>query len=331
MRWEDRVGRRLKLRDLHILVTVLQTGSMAKAAGTLAISQPAVSKAIADLEHAVGVRLVDRGPRGVEPTHFGRALARSSIAAFDDLRQGTKEIEFLANPNVGEVRIGVSEGVAATFLPEVINRFRQEAPGVTVHLNWAETITQRFRVLRERQVDLLLGWVLESFSEDEIEVEFLFEEPVVIAAGVRSRWARRSSVEIPDLANANWIVGPGDSDLARRVSEVLLMRGLQLPTTSVVTRSFYFREILLTTGDFVTAMPLSMAQHFNADHLRVKILPIDLKINARPAAIITLRHRTLAPPAVRFIECVRKVSQSITSRARTNSAKRRLSSHHRSA
>jgi len=68
MEWTDRIGRRIKLRDLHILLAVAQSGSMARAAERLAISQPVVSKTIADLEHTLGVRLLDRDRRGAEPT-----------------------------------------------------------------------------------------------------------------------------------------------------------------------------------------------------------------------------------------------------------------------
>jgi DNA-binding transcriptional LysR family regulator len=104
MEWSERIGRRIKLRDLHILTEVVQSGSMAKAAKSLAVSTPVVSKTIADLEHAVGVRLLDRSARGIEATMYGRALLRWSLAAFDDLRQGVKEIEFLADPTAGELR-----------------------------------------------------------------------------------------------------------------------------------------------------------------------------------------------------------------------------------
>src|SRR5262245_45793471 len=96
--WESQVGRRLRLRDLHVFSTVVQRGSMAKAAMHLGVSQPAVSEVIADLEHAVGVPLLDRGPQGVEPTIYGRALLHRSVAAFDELKQGVREIEFMTDP-----------------------------------------------------------------------------------------------------------------------------------------------------------------------------------------------------------------------------------------
>src|SRR5262245_63049518 len=98
MPWNDRVGRRFKLRDLNILLTVAQAGSMGKAAGQLRISQPVVSKAVADMEHALGVRLLDRSRRGVELTTYGRAVIKRGAAVFDELRDCVKEIEFMADP-----------------------------------------------------------------------------------------------------------------------------------------------------------------------------------------------------------------------------------------
>jgi DNA-binding transcriptional LysR family regulator len=128
MQWIDRVGRRLKLRDLHILLAVVQSRSMAKAASELAISQPAVSKAIADMEHALGLRLLDRTRQGIEPTMYGRALIRRGLAVFDELRQGVKELEFLADPTAGELRIGSQESIAAGLLPAIIDRFSRQYP-----------------------------------------------------------------------------------------------------------------------------------------------------------------------------------------------------------
>ena len=98
MQLSDRIGRRMKLHDLHVLMAVVQTGSMGKAAVLLNTTQPAISKSVADLEHAVGVRLLDRSPQGVSPTAYGQALLDGGTAVFDELRQAVKNIEFLADP-----------------------------------------------------------------------------------------------------------------------------------------------------------------------------------------------------------------------------------------
>src|SRR5450755_4778866 len=112
MQWEDRIGRHIKFRDLHIVLAVAQAGSMLKAAEELAISQPVVSKVIADLEQTLGVRLFDRSRKGVEPTASGRALLNRGRAAFDELKQGVNEIEFLNDPTAGELRTGASPVLA---------------------------------------------------------------------------------------------------------------------------------------------------------------------------------------------------------------------------
>src|SRR5215475_38837 len=131
MQLSDGIGRRMKLQDLRVFMTVMQLGSMGKAAQSLNISQPAVSKAIADLEHALGVRLFDRHRQGIEATEYGRALLDCGVAIFDDLRQGVKNIEFLADPTAGQVRIGNTlASSASSFIAAVIDRLSRRHPRI---------------------------------------------------------------------------------------------------------------------------------------------------------------------------------------------------------
>src|SRR5437762_8337205 len=117
--WESQIGRRLRLRDLHVFSTVVQRGSMAKAAQHLGVFQPAVSEVMADLEHALGVRLLDRSTQGVEPTMYGNALLKRSIVVFDELKQSIRDIEFLADPTTGEIKIACPPAIAFTVIPHV--------------------------------------------------------------------------------------------------------------------------------------------------------------------------------------------------------------------
>src|SRR5438270_683014 len=126
--WSERIGRRVKLRDLHILLSVAQTGSMGKAAAELAVSQPVVSKAIAELEHALKVRLLDRSPQGVELTLYGRGVLKCGTAVFDELRKGIETLEFLSDPTSGELRIGCTEPLAAGFVGTIISRMARRFP-----------------------------------------------------------------------------------------------------------------------------------------------------------------------------------------------------------
>src|SRR5688500_217461 len=154
---DDRVLRRLKLSDLRLFQAVVQWGGMAKAAAHLNISQPAVSKAIAALEHTLGVPLLDRHPQGVHPTVYGYALLQGGVAVFDELQQSVRQIEFLADPTVGELRIGCSEPLAAGFVPTAIEQFSRQYPRVSFHVVTGDPVTLTERELRQRNIELAIA------------------------------------------------------------------------------------------------------------------------------------------------------------------------------
>src|SRR5215468_6930116 len=155
MQLSDRIGRRMKLKDLHVLMTVVQAGTMGKAAQRLNTTQPNISRSIAELEQALGVRLLDRHRQGIEPTEYGRALLDCGMAVFDDLRQGVKKIEFLADPTTGEVRIGNALTSAASFIAGVIDRLSRRHPRLVFHVVPAGADTLH-RELIVRNLDLVI-------------------------------------------------------------------------------------------------------------------------------------------------------------------------------
>jgi len=190
MQPSDRIAHRMKLHGLHILMAVAQAGSMNKAAAVLNMTQSAVSRSIAELERAVGVSLLDRNARGVEPTAYGRALLDGGTAVFDDLRQAVKNIQFLADPAAGEVRIGSIVPVAASLVAAVVDRVSRRHPRIVFHLVTAQTDALH-RELHERKLDLLVARKLGSAADERQDFEFLFDESHVVAAGTQSPWARR--------------------------------------------------------------------------------------------------------------------------------------------
>jgi DNA-binding transcriptional LysR family regulator len=310
MQWTDRVGRRLKLRDLHILLAVVQCRSMAKAATELAISQPAVSKAIADMEHALGLRLLDRTRQGIEPTVYGRALIRRGLAVFDELRQGVKELAFLADPTAGELRIGSQESIAAGLLPAIIDRFSRQYPRVALHVSQAVFGTMLYRELRDRTVDVVLSRILAPLPEDDLEVQILFDDPLVVVAGQQSRWSHRRSVKLMDLADEAWILPPADSLPGARVADIFRASGLEIPRSPLTTFSIHLCGQLVATGRFVAVLPSSIL-HFRGDDLSLKVLPVKLPGQLRQVGIVTLRNRTLTPVSQLFINCAREVAHPL--------------------
>jgi DNA-binding transcriptional LysR family regulator len=308
MQWADRIGRRLKLRDLHILLAVAQRGSMAKAAAELAISQPAVSKAIADMEHTLGLRLLDRGRNGIEPTAYGRALVRRGVAIFDELKQGVEELEFLVDPTRGKLTIGSTESIAAGLLPAVIERFSRQYPGVRLNVVQAVISTLHYRELRERSIDLMLGRIPANFAEDDLAADVLFDDQVVVVAGRRSRWANAGRLKLTDLANAPWILPPAETLPGALAADLFRAGGLQTPPAPITTLSIHLCCQLTASGHFVTTLPTSILR-FNGKNLALKVLPIRLPVQPRPVCVVTLKNRTPSPVAELFIECVRATTK----------------------
>ena len=307
--WEGRIGRRLRLRDLHILFAVVQWGSMAKAATNLAMSQPAVSEAIASLEDALGVRLLDRSPRGTEPTIYAHALLKRSNVVFDELRQGIRDIEFLADPTTGEIRIASPEAFASGLLPAAIDRLSRRYPQIIVRVVQANTSTLEFRELRERKVDLVLARIPGAFVEDDLDIEILFDDPHFVVAGTRSRWARRRKIALAELVNEPWMF-PGNQVPRAQITEAFKAHGLKVPQETVSAASILLRKHLLATGRFLTVLPDSVLR-YNAKQWSLKALPVDLGVKPRPVAIVTLKNRTLSPVVQLFVEQVRAVAKTM--------------------
>jgi DNA-binding transcriptional LysR family regulator len=316
--WENQLGRRLKLRDLHVFFAVADRGSMAKAAAQLGVTAPTVSEVIADLEHALGIKLFDRSSQGVETTIYGKALLRRGLVAFDELKQGIRDIEFLADPTVGELRIGCNESISAATLPLIIDRFSKQYPGIVLDV---EDIDFRSFLpkLRDRAFDLVLTRRglpgADREPVDDLNIEILFDDKLVVAAGMQTRWARRRKIDLAELAGERWILtAPGTWNYSV-LAEAFRARGLDMPRLSVKTLSVHLRTNLLATGEYVTAFPRSVL-HLHADRFSLKALPLDLPARPWPVSILTLKDRTLSPLVERFIECTRDVVKSMAGRQR---------------
>jgi len=310
MEWHERIGRRLKLRDMHILLAVVQHGSMAKAAAALAISQPAVSKAIADMEHTVGLRLLDRTRQGVEATTYGRALVKRGTAVFDELKQAAQELDLLADPTVGELRIGSSESMAAGLLPAIIDRFSRQYPRVDLTVTQVVFATAHTRELRERSIDLLLGQMFGSLEDDDLESEVLFDDQLLVVSGNQSGWSRSRRLELSDLAGEQWILPPANSLAGTSQAEVFRACSLEMPRASLTTLSIHLFLQLVITGRFVAMLPGSVVR-LSGKNWPLKILPIKLPIQPKPVAIMRLKNRTLSPVAQVFIDCARAVARTM--------------------
>jgi DNA-binding transcriptional LysR family regulator len=305
MDWIDRAGRRVKLRDLHILLAVAEAGSMSKASARLAVSHPVVSKTISDLEHTLGVRLFDRAAHGVEATAYGQALLKCGLAVFDEMRQGMKQLEFLDDPTSGELRLGCPDIITAGLLPAIIERFSRDYPKVRFHVVHANTAAMQFQELRNRNVELLFGRTPLPVSDEDLALETLFDEPFVVVAGEHRKWVRRRSIGLRDLLQESWVLPPYDSVPGVLILEIFRAAKLQPPVPSMATLSVQLTTNLIATSGYIGILPRSVAHY--TGRVGLKILPVRLANQRLAVGIITVKNRSLSPLASLFLDRARHV------------------------
>ncbi|MGA8820327.1 MAG: LysR family transcriptional regulator [Xanthobacteraceae bacterium] len=311
----ERFARRLKLRDLQLLDTVVRWGNMAKAAEQLHLSQPAVSKAIAEMEHALGARLLNRGRQGVQATPQGLILLQRSLAIHDELRQGLAEITNLADPSAGEVRVASPEPIAAGILTELIARFTRKYPRAAVTITQTPVaslhlLSPRYHDLRERRVDMMLAPTFGGLAESDLQTEKLFDDPSVIAASAGSPWLRRRDLRLADLLDEPWVLQPPDTIAGQTHAEAFEAEGLTAPANTIRSDAVHVQLGLAATRRYLTILPRSLL-HFAAKRLLLRPLKVTLKVRPYALSIVTLRRRTVAPAVQAFIAMTRELAGSI--------------------
>ena len=308
MNQHQRARCRIKLRQLEILLAVADTGSMAKAATRLAITQPAISRALADVEQTLGVPLFDRATHGVELTQYGRALLKRGIAAFDEIDQGVKDIGFLADPTAGELRIGTPAGLSEEIILAVINRLSRQYPRVVFHVAIA-TGSELVDQLRERTVEL--GFDIQGVSgEEDIDLEVLYDEPLVVVAGIDNPWVRRRKIRLAELVNEPWTWPLPGSSYDSLVVNAFRASGLKPPRPAIYTHAINLRISLAATSP-VLAVVAAGVMSIPGKYPSIRKLPVELPTTLREVHLVTLKRRTLSPLAHRFIDCAREIAKPL--------------------
>jgi DNA-binding transcriptional LysR family regulator len=302
----ERISRRLKINDLQTFLAVVETGSMGKAARALRTSQSAVSRKIADLEHAFGVQLFDRNQSGIELTSYGRELMRCGMVMFDDLRQGIRNLEYLRDPTVGEIRVGTSEPLSTGIVAAAVERLSRGHPKIVLHIT-IDNANALHRELEERRVDVIVCRTLQRDS-DHFNAEPLFDETYVVAAGARNRWVHRRRIAMADLVDEPWTLAPMNSLPGAVAAEAFAANRLRVPDATVFSHSVHLRNRLLDSGRFLTLFPGAMLQ-FPSRRTAFRILDVKFAVPSWTVAAITLRNRTLSPVVQMFVACAREVAK----------------------
>jgi DNA-binding transcriptional LysR family regulator len=260
------------------------------------------------------VRLLDRNAQGVEPTHYGRALLKRGIAAFDEIKQGIEDIRALCDPGSGELHIGSNPAMSEGIIFAVVEKLSRQYPRTVFHITPGGTLAL-CGDLRARRIEL--GFVSGAVAEDDLDQVVLFEEPLVIVASVDSPWARRRNIKLADLMNEPWTWPPAGTVVDARVGEAFRACGLEPPQARVYYEGFNMRIRLAASGRFLAIVPAYLFK-FPGWHPPIKILPVDLPTTQRPSAIITHKNRMLSPLAQLFVDHVREFVRPLTRRQASN-------------
>jgi DNA-binding transcriptional LysR family regulator len=306
-----RISRRIKLRDLDTLEAVIEAGSMAKAAAALAISQSAISKALAEMERTLGVALLERTTRGVEPTPSGRILLQRGHAMRDELDQALTEIAFLEDPASGELRIGTTEPMSV-LTSRVIDELSKKYPRAVFDVLAADTNTL-LAELRQRNIELAVSRMTTTMPDEDLLAETLFHDPLVVIAGKDAHRFGRRRLRLAQLRRERWVLGPRDGFLMAFIEEAFRSEGEELPRSVVRTYSIYLRNSLVANGGFLTIAPRAMLSD-PACGDAIKALRVDLPTTSRPIGLLTLKRRRLSPLGRIFAETTRAAAKRFVKR-----------------
>ena len=306
----QQINRRLRLRDLDTLIAVIESRGLRRAAERLHLSQPAVSKAMQELEELLGYKLLERGRRGVEPTEFGLALLNRSKVIFDELQGAAADLAHLADPASGVVRLGAVETFMAGLVSATIDYTLGQYPRMSLILESGQSQDLINYFLRERLVEFVVARPWSLPLPDEVVGEPMFRDHLQIVVGMDHPMARRRRITIAELHQQSWVLSRNEMMPESPVADAFAQVGLTMPPGHVTSGSLGNRFHLLRTGRFVTVFPHSLFP-FAPQLSEFRRLPIQLPLWRTPTMILTLKGRTLSPSARLFLTNLRKLAEPL--------------------
>ncbi len=306
----DTIARRVTLRELRLLLAVARSGSILKAANEIGLTQPALSKCMAELEGTLGVRLFDRTNRGVNPTPHGEILLRRASGVFDELRQAVDELAFMTDGSRGELRIGGTPTMCAGILPRAVVSVLGQRPGFRFQVAELE-LEKLAGEVRIRSLDFGIGREPSTDDGDALSFKRLFDDRLFVVAGAQHPLAARQSVTLDDAALHQWVLPAIEGSMIGQLRNEFRRHKLDLPQPLVRTMSVLVRYELIATNHFLTVMYGSVLRFGNVPRF-LRVLPIDLPAGV-PVGTFHLKNRTLAPSAILFMQTTEELVRPMRS------------------
>ncbi|MCK9511126.1 MAG: LysR family transcriptional regulator [Pigmentiphaga sp.] len=296
--------RRLKLRDLELLVALDDTRNFNRAALLLHTSQPALSRNLSQLEAALGAALFERTSRGTQPTAYGERLIHHARTCLEILDRADDDLDAVQRGGIGHVAIGTNYSSAAYLLPHALQRLRRQAPGVSVTVREGPVDTL-LDDLRTRRIDLVIARLGHQAYDADLATQRLYDEPMCLVCGPQHPLAGRGNLEWRDVLAYPWILPPRHTPVLERLGELLHELGLPWPESQVESASILVNTNLLRTSDVLSITPLAVARHQGSLRL-VHQLAFELPTVFTPLGLITRRDHTPTSAQQQLTDCIRQ-------------------------
>lgn len=285
----------MELRQLRQFLAVVEFGNLGRAAESLRITTPAISKSLANLETELGVRLADRGPRGVTPTVFGDSLARHARAMIAEVQHATDDIALLQGAGQGRIAVGGTASAGSTLLVRAIAALAKERPGVRIEVTGGrhETLVD---ALRNGVLDVVVTGFGAGSPDPDLDERVLTEDAYAVVVRGDHTLARRRKIHLGDLMDYPWVVASNIAEVVPGWARTFTDQGLTQPQPTIASDSYLFIKSILDEGDFLAVLPRDVISTEDAANA-FSILKIDGVSWARRVRVVT-RARGTRPPAV---------------------------------
>jgi DNA-binding transcriptional LysR family regulator len=298
----DRVLRsNIKLRHLQLVVALDQFRHLGRTAEFLSVSQPAVSKMLAEVENMLDLTLFDRSTRGTEPTSSGRAIVRFARSVLADYERTRDEIAAVASGAAGRTRVGAMVVALPVLLAGAVKLLKQRSALATVLVEEGD-LTHLLPKLRLGELDLFVGRLEPGYSAPDLVTESLYNEPMVVVVKCGHALARQNALGWSDLASMPCVLPPPWASLRVKIEQTFFRHGLNPPLDIIETSSFLALSTFVQERDAAGFVARSVGLHFEQEGW-FDVLPIEVPIELPPIGLITVRGRRLTPSSEQLMAC----------------------------
>jgi DNA-binding transcriptional LysR family regulator len=292
--------RGLTLRHLHLLVQLDETRHVGRVATALHVSQPAISKALADIEAGIGVPLFERTPRGLLPTEHGTRLVRFAYSVFNDIaRLGDELASVDQQPAAVVVAVGVMPSVGSNLLPAAIARSRERLPELVATVTEGPTFAL-LRQLQAGKLDVVVGAVTDALPGDIVQ-QPLYADAVVAVCGRTNSLADGKRPSWESLLAQPWVLPPHPAGARKAIEGLWGRLGHRSPRVLAELVSPEMTVELLDLEPSIGVLPKRLARRYAAAG-RLAVLDIELTGMVIPMAVFTLARVTPSERIEAFVQ-----------------------------